>query len=50
MVSDFGAAAGGSDVDKLFMADIEVITDIHNLKFKNDKEKSIILFNILSNF
>ena len=46
----FSIPLGGSDVDKLFMTDIETITGIDQLKFKSEKEKSIILSNILNNF
>ena len=52
MVSEFGEAVGGSNVDEVFMTDIENLTGFKamNTPKLTPKDKSIILFNILSNF
>lgn len=49
VISDFGEDIGGSDVDKIFMKDIENLTDFSKINLP-EKDKSIILFNILAKF
>ena len=49
IISDFGEAAGGSDVDNLFMKDIETFIDLSKANLP-EKDKSIIMFNILADF
>ena len=48
-MSEFGAEAGGQDVDKNFMKIVENITGISKLNI-SDKDKQILLSTIFHNF